>query len=156
MFSEVFNNFCHGGLCSGAGTDGGQGSRSFEGEFLLGSGSFLTFSFVGGGDVCLGTLVFGVLSELPPGGGVPRLPGVGGGRGVDTCRPVARCPLARGCSGVGGGGELLLGEHEELGGLGWLEGRGGGELLLGEHVELGDLDWPGGRGCSVELSDCGD
>ena len=134
MFSEVFIKFCHGGLCSGAGTVGGQGSRSFEGEFLLGAGSILTFSFVGGGDVCLGTLMFGVLIELPPGGDVPRLPGVGGGRGVDACRPVARCPLARGCSGVGGGGELLLGEHEEL----------------------GDLDWPGGRGCSVELSDCGD
>ena len=135
MFSEVFIKFCHGGLCSGAGTVGGQGSRLFEGEFLIGAGSILTFSFVGGSDVCLGTLMFGVLIELPPGGDVPRLPGVGGGRGVDTCRPVARCPLARGCSGVGGGGELLLG---------------------GEHEELGDLDWPGGRGCSVELSDCGD
>ena len=81
--------------------------------------------------------MFGALSSLPLGGDVPRLPVGGGGRGGGACRPVARCPPVRGCSGIGGGDELLLvGEHEEL--------VGGGR------------DWPGVRGCSVGLSDCGD
>ena len=34
--------------------------------------------------------MFGVLSELPPGGDVPRLPGVGGGRGGGVGRLVSR------------------------------------------------------------------
>ena len=47
-------------------------------------------------------------------------------------RPVSRCPSARGCSGLGGDGELLL--------LGDREGHGGGG---------GVSDLPGDRGCSV-------
>ena len=72
--------------------------------------------------------MFGALSSLPLGGDVPRLPVGGGGRGGGA---------VRGCSGLGGGGELLL--------VGNLEEHSGG-----------GRDWPGVRGCSVGLSDCGD
>ena len=53
-------------------------------------------------------------------------------------RLVSRCPPVRGCSGLGGDGELLL--------LGYREGHGGG----------GGSDLPGDRGCSVGLRDDGD
>ena len=81
--------------------------------------------------------MFGALSSLPLGGDVPRLPVGGGGRGGGAGRLVSRCPPVRGCSGLGGGGELLL--------VGDLEEHSGG-----------GCDWPGVRGCSVGLSDCGD